>query len=85
MTTELQRAAIELQGQIFANEYYLDLYLQTLGRYNMSTASIDQSEFADKQLVQMLNSFWYALPDTKACRRAPFFQLCNLCESIFEE
>jgi len=83
MTTEIQRAAINLQDKIFSEKYYIDLYLKVLGKYNMSTASIDQSEFDDDKLVSMLNTFWMALPDSKEIRRDPFFDLCDICENIF--
>jgi hypothetical protein len=30
------------------------------------------------------NDFWIELPDTAAIRRAPFFDICNLAEQIYE-
>lgn len=84
MTTEIQRATIQLQDKIFTEKYYIDLYLAVLAKHDMSTASIDQSEFDDHKLISMLNNFWMALPDSKEIRRAPFFDLCDICENIFE-
>ncbi len=84
MTTDIQRQAIELQDAIFKEDYYKNLYLASLGKHHMSTASIDQSEFTDQQLVSMANTFWFALPDSPVIRRTPFFQLCSIAEHCFD-
>jgi len=84
MTTPIQRQAMELQDAIFAEVYYERIYLAALGKHNMSTASIDQSEFTDEQLVSMANTFWFALPDSPSIRREPFFQLCSIAEHCFD-
>lgn len=84
MTTDIQRKAIDLQQAVFDNDYFKHLYLASLGKHNMSTASIDQSEFSDSEIVSMANTFWFALPDSHACRREPFWQLCDIAEHCFD-
>jgi hypothetical protein len=32
-----------------------------------------------EKLWHLLNDFWYALPDIRAIRTGPFFDLCDLC------
>jgi hypothetical protein len=31
------------------------------------------------------NDFWLALPDHPAIRRAPFYEICDLAERIYDE
>lgn len=78
--TNVKQKMVDLQDAIFKEKYYVDLYLKVLGKNNMSTASIDQSEFSNKAIIKMTNDFWKALPDDKAIRRPPFFQLCDIAE-----
>ena len=80
----IKARASNLQSQIHEKDYYISLYHQALIKHNMSIASIDQHEFSDKQLVKMFNDFWIALPDSMSIRREPFFELCDLCEEIYD-
>lgn len=82
--TDIKHAAMKVQDAIYKEEFYIRLYEATLAKHNMSVASIDQSEFSDKQLILMMNDFWEALPDSPVIRRAPFFALCDICEEIYE-
>jgi hypothetical protein len=50
----------------------------------MSVESIEQMEYDDRVLIEVCNDFWFALPDTNAVRREPFFALCDLAEQIFD-
>jgi hypothetical protein len=76
--------SIDLMKAIHSKDYYVSTFYKTLGKYNMSVASIDQSKHTDEQLVSMWNSFWMALPDSTSIRREPFFKLCGICEEIYD-
>lgn len=39
----------------------------------------------DSEIVSLFNQFWIALPDSKEIRRGPFFELCDLCEEVFND
>lgn len=82
--SQIQQDAIKLQEEIFEKQYFVQLYLQALGKHNMSTASIDQSEFTDEQIIDMANTFWELLPDSPTIRREPFYLLCDIAEHLFD-
>lgn len=84
MATEIQKQASQVQGQIFDEQFYVPQFLKVLGRHGMSVASIDQSEFADKQLVEMFHAFWEELPDSPEIRRTPFFAICDIAQNLFD-
>lgn len=82
--TNIQNKSIDLMKQIHSKDYYVSDFYKALDKHNMSVSSVDQSEHTDADLVSMWNRFWMALPDSKSIRREPFFELCDLCESIFD-
>lgn len=84
MPTEIQRNAQELQCAIIDNDYYVKLYSAALKRHGMTADGVDEAEFTDAKLVDMANTFWFALPDSPSIRREPFFQLCNIAEHCFD-
>lgn len=84
MTTEIQRKMIHLQTAIYENEYYVHIYHNALAWNNMSITSIDQGEFTDREIINMCNDFWEMLPDSPEIRTDPFFKLCDICESMYD-
>jgi hypothetical protein len=74
-----------LMNWIYNDQYYSHLLDKALIRHNMSTASIDQHEFSERELCRMWNTFWVALPDSPHVRTGPFFEVCRLAEGIFND
>jgi len=82
---QLQQDTAEVQKAIFEQQYYVQLYNSVLTRAGMTAGGVEAGEYSDSKLVNMANDFWFALPDSPAIRRAPFFQLCNIAEHCFDE
>jgi len=75
-----QNRAVLLQEAILAYDYYVALYKQVLQACNVSEQDISTHMLSDSRLNHVFNEFFFALPDSGAIRRAPFFDLCDLCE-----
>lgn len=84
MTTEIQSKTAALQKSIFEDRYYEPLYLETLNKCGMDVVGVGSGDFDDKQLINMANDFWMALPDGPQIRRGPFFALCEIAQCIFK-
>lgn len=80
----IEARVVALQNHIFKSKYYLDLWCTALIKSNMSVETINQHEHTARELVLLCNDFWESLPDTPAIRRAPFFELCDIAENIFD-
>jgi hypothetical protein len=80
MPLDIKSKSAEVMNQVFEKKYYENLFLPILGKHNMSTASIDQHEFRERQLILMWKDFRAALPDSEEIRRKPFFDIAALCE-----
>jgi hypothetical protein len=50
----------------------------------MTTATIEQYEHEDIDLVQLVNTFWELLPDKGYIRTGPFFEVCDIAEHIWD-
>jgi len=85
MTTKLQAVSIELQDRIFKEHYYISIYGFILEKLNLTTAQIEAGDIVDKDLLEMWSDFYFAIPDLPSVRRGPFFQLCDICESVFND
>lgn len=72
--------AADLQKQIYTDEYYVHLYQNALREHKMTNTGIEKHEYSQTALNNMLNDFWFSLPDSQAIRTGPFFFLCDLCE-----
>lgn len=64
-----------LEQSIYSNNYYVDLWEQAKNER-------DITQTCDEELCSMLNTFWINLPDSLSIHRAPFNELCDLCEGI---
>lgn len=78
--TELsyREEAIKLSDEIYRLDYYTDLWYNIVQNFDFETAT-------EYEICDILNKFWFALPDSPAIRRDPFFKLCDLSERIFDE
>lgn len=72
-----------VQDRVFKEQYYDHLWCIALIKHNMSTATIDQHEHTDKQLISMVNTFWELLPDHMCIRTGPFFEVCDIAASDY--
>lgn len=77
-------AAKQIQLDVFAQDYYPDIYLDVLRKSKMTMKGIEQGEYRDKKLIDFMNDFWFALPNNSAIRRAPFWEICTIAEHIFD-
>jgi hypothetical protein len=84
MSTDIKQDAQKLQEEIFEQDYYIHLYLAALAQHGMTKEGISQGEFDENTIVNMANSFWFALPDSMAIRRQPFYRLCDIAEHCFD-
>ena len=62
-----------LERSIYSNNYYVELWEQAKNER-------DITQTGDEELCSMLNDFWIILPDSREIQRAPFNDLCDLCE-----
>jgi hypothetical protein len=79
--TSIQQRSAALAENIHSSDYYLNAFNYVLALHGMTVETL--AERADAELVSMWNAFWMNLPDNPTIRRAPFFEMCDLCEEIF--
>mgnify|MGYP000712854613 CR=1 FL=1 len=76
---EMHKLAI---AQIYTHDYYVDVF-QKCASFNTEKVYNYTDE---ERICSFWNNFWFALPDTNAIRRDPFFLICDLAEgSLIEE
>lgn len=83
--TNIQQAMIDLQKQIYDNDYFLSTYDKVVKQNNMSHLWIEKGRYPDEVIVMFCNNFWLALPDSPSIRRQPFFDLCDIAEHCFDD
>ena len=83
--TNIQQRSILLIIQIIAHNYFVVEFNEALKSQDMAVVGIQEGLYDDQQLIMMWNEMWLALPDDASCRRQPFFELCDLCEEMFNE
>jgi len=68
---------VALVEKVHAYDYYLDLFNKV------------RQYYIDRQMSMYTpyfwNDFWLALPDHPAIHRAPFYEICDLAERIYDE
>jgi hypothetical protein len=61
---------------VYAHDYYIHIF------------NAVRKSYADRNMKTntpyFWHDFWVDLPDTLAIRRAPFFQICDLAERIYD-
>lgn len=83
--TNIQERSSALLMRIAEEHYFLAKLAVIVDMAHMTVDGIKDGMYDDVALVVMWNNFWMALPDDKSCRREPFFELCDLCEEVFNE
>jgi len=73
ISNEEHARVIEL---VYAHDYYVDIF-KTVRQYY-----IDRN--MKMNTPYFWNDFWIELPDIAAIRRAPFWDICNLAEQIYD-
>lgn len=73
--TDYMAKVIVLERSIYANDYYVGLWEKMKEERDITCLS-------DVELCELLNDFWYVLPDSRSIHRPPFYALCDLCEGI---
>jgi hypothetical protein len=69
-----------LQAQIYSDQYYVELYQDALRSNSLSSEGVERGAYTSGVLSEMLNDFWFSLPDSPVIRTGPFSLLCDLCE-----
>ena len=75
---------IEIVDDIHNNNYFEDLFDKCLDKLNMREAAIYNKHYTNQQLRTLCQTFWFALPDASHIRRAPFWDICDVAEMIFD-
>lgn len=75
-------AVRDLQEHIMNEDYFHDVYEIALANAGMNKRGVAYSSYTNEALNNMLNNFWFELPDTQTIRREPFFRLCELCQEF---
>lgn len=74
------QAVAALQTQIYSEQYYVERYQDALRKNVLTSKGVEEATYGSEELTEMLNDFWFSLPDSPAIRTGPFFLLCDLCE-----
>jgi len=83
--TSIQEKSRDLLTKIYSEDYYLSQFNVTLKRSGLTSEMVKNAELSDGILVSLWNTFWFALPDTSEIHRDPFFDLCDLAESGYDD
>ena len=70
---------METIGEVFAQDYYVKIFLKIVESKNSTVEKILALDNAD-EICTFWNDFWFALPDNMSIRREPFFEVCDLAE-----
>jgi hypothetical protein len=81
----LKTEMAKLQHQIFENDYYLEVYHESLEAYKVTDEMIANHSVDEHTIVSICNRMWMDLPDCRAIRREPFFKLCDIAEHVFDD
>lgn len=76
--TEVAEMMAQVQTDIYAEDYYVNLYREVLRQRSVTHDQISSGALTDEQVVSLANRFWERLPDSMAIRRDPFFVLCDV-------
>lgn len=70
-----KEAAKSCEAAILREDYYVEHWKRVKHKI-----PIDQCT-TPRQVLEPFQDFWEALPDARAIRRPPFFQVCDLAEA----
>ena len=86
MSKKLALQMMKLQADIIKQNYYVPLYRDVISRHGVDLVDkINNQEVEDSKIIEICQDFWEALPDSPSIRCAPFFDLCNIAEHIFDD
>jgi hypothetical protein len=71
----------KVYNEVYSNDYYVSLFEQVCEKYGGLGESFGLQD--PEKINSFWNDFWYALPDTKSIRRAPFGEICDLAEGDY--
>ena len=73
ISNEQHARVIEL---VYAHDYYVEIFKSVRKHYIDREMKMNTPYF--------WNDFWFALPDVPAIQRAPFWDICDLAEKIYD-
>jgi hypothetical protein len=79
---DLRQKMADIQGEIFAHRYYVEIYKRILSQLQITSSNISAMKYPRERVIRLAHYFWNALPDSPAVRREPFFKLCDIAENI---
>ena len=82
--SNLQTRAKALLIKIFETDYYPSTLSRVADRYGITLTTYAFDSASDEEIIDFFNAFWFALPDGPEIRRDPFFDLCDICEEVYE-
>lgn len=74
----------QLTKAVYAQDYYIELFVQALNKHEMGVAGIFENEYSDAKIIAHVNNFWLDLPDSPEVRTGPFWLLCEIAEHCFD-
>lgn len=83
--TKLQQQMNELVKAIYAQDYYIDLFVLNMNKHSMGVCGCAEFEYSDAKIIDFANDFWLDLPDDPAIRTGPFWLLCDIAEHCFDD
>ena len=58
---------------VYENDYYINIFEYVKGK--------DYPELdTPRDIINLWDDFWFALPDNKSIHRTPFYQICDIAE-----
>lgn len=81
----IREQSATVANEILKSQYFVPLFQQALYVHKMTIESVIDQQEDDASLIEMWNTFWFALPDSGSIRRGPFFVVCELAEHVFDE
>lgn len=83
--TSIQTSFSELIAAIHREQYFVPLFEATMAGHGMDVDSADAGLFDDGAIIDMVNDFWFELPDSPTIRRIPFGLVCDIAQNAGEE
>ena len=85
MTTTVQEQMKQLVDAIAMEQYFVPLFKATMSGHGMTIDGVKAEEYSDSKIVDMVNDFWFELPDSPTIRRIPFGLVCDIAQNAGEE
>ena len=82
--TNIRERATKLIDRFRDEGYYFPSFMALAVRRGFLPPPNFGEGKTDAEIINFFNDFWFALPDDPSIRVGPFFELCDLCEEIYE-